>query len=344
MRFYLIRFYIFRQIKEKIMKKGLVGLAIIAVLGGGYFGYSQYQDYQKREYARLLQERNQSIRKMIEENRQDAINRKVEEEARLERIAKGEGKVEKIVTYYDTGEKKEEYVLLEGRKEGKYIRWHKSGLISSEATYKNGFLVGERKVYFDNSQHTMNAISQYDRTDENRSFGEHNTQWYINGNKREESYQNDQFPEKEYKKYWREDGTLEIELFFDPDLNLTVVIGYYPSGEVEYKYLEDRFKDKQQKATYWYKSGKKYFEANYKDRFIHGIATYWYESGQKYAEIVFDDFGYANGWCQQWDENGVLIRKAFLENGKEKFQDGTIKYDPYVKCQKVPPLKGFDQL
>ena len=161
------------------MKKGLVGLAIITVLGGGYFGYSQYQDYQKREYARLLQERNQSIRKMIEENRQDAINRKLEEEARLERIAKGEGKVEKIATHYDTGEKKEEYVLLEGRKEGKYILQYKNGLISSEASYRNGFLVGERKVYFDNSQHTMNAISQYDRTDENRSFGEHNQEEFT---------------------------------------------------------------------------------------------------------------------------------------------------------------------
>ena len=47
------------------MKKGLVGLAIITMLGGGYFGYLQYQDYQKREYARLLQERNQSIRVIL---------------------------------------------------------------------------------------------------------------------------------------------------------------------------------------------------------------------------------------------------------------------------------------
>lgn len=40
-----------------MLKKSLIGLVIIVVIGGGYFGYSQYQNYQQKEQARLIKER-----------------------------------------------------------------------------------------------------------------------------------------------------------------------------------------------------------------------------------------------------------------------------------------------
>lgn len=146
------------------MKKGLIGLTVIAVLVGGYFGYLQYKNYQDEETAHLIKEYEDDFEKIVEESKQREIKRQQEEQASQERIAQGEGKVVNVVTYYENGQKDLEYTLLEGKKHGLYLGWYESGNIKLESEYYHGLPIGERVLYFDSSTKKKQSLTKYDRT------------------------------------------------------------------------------------------------------------------------------------------------------------------------------------
>lgn len=295
------------------MKKGLIGLIVIAVLGGGYFGYLQYKNYQNEETARLIKEYEDDFVKIVEESKQREIKRQQEEQVSQERIAQGEGKVENVVTYYESGQKDLEYTLLEGKKHGSYLGWYESGNIKLESEYYNGLPIGESIWYFDSGIKKKQSSTKYDRTHKNKSYGELSERWNNNGIKTFESYSNSDKPEQEYGRNWNSnEGWLVSESFFDPESKLVVSISYYPSGQMK----------------------KKSFVTL---SFSHprGTKIYWYESGQKKAEYEYDDRGYINGWCHQWNENGDVTRKAFLKDDQEQKMNETIGFDESIPCYKI---------
>ena len=147
MKFYLIRFYIFRQIKEKIMKKGLIGLAVIAVLSiGGYFWYQDYQAEQNRLRKESYEAMIQIMANAPREAEEARIRYRKELEERRQRIEAGTAKVEEINEVRKDG-RRVLYTLVDGKREGDFFIWYKSGRKSTQATYKDGKSIVSTSFY-----------------------------------------------------------------------------------------------------------------------------------------------------------------------------------------------------
>lgn len=104
-----------------MLKKGLIGLFIVVVIGGGYLGYSQYQNYQQKEQARLIRERNEYVARRYKEIHEDAAKAREDEkkfyEERRKRIEAGTAKVE-LIEGIDKAGDKYQYTLVDGKREG----------------------------------------------------------------------------------------------------------------------------------------------------------------------------------------------------------------------------------
>ena len=80
---------------------------------------------------------------------------------------------------------------------------------------------------------------------------------------------------------------------------------WYENGQ---KWWEVNYKDGEVDglATRWYENGQKHYEANYKDGMEDGLKTYWYENGQKREE----------GLWTNWHENGRKNKEGNYKDGK----------------------------
>ena len=70
------------------------------------------------------------------------------------------------------------------------------------------------------------------------------------------------------------------------------------------------------KVLFLYPSGKLRQEAVFVDGKANGPTTVYFESGKKMMEFtnVNDN---AHGWMTKWDENGQVVEKIYMENGKK---------------------------
>ncbi len=67
--------------------------------------------------------------------------------------------------------------------------------------------------------------------------------------------------------------------------------------------------------TYYYNSGQKEQEVNYKDGKKHGLETGWHKNGQKSSETNYND-GKEHGLLTWWHKNGQKWKEANYKDGK----------------------------
>lgn len=272
------------------MKKGLIGLAVIAVLGvGGYLGYLQYQDYQA-EQKRLRKEASDAMYEAIlnapikaEEAR---VRQEKEEADRRQRIDAGTAKIEEINEVRKDG-RRVLYTLVDGKREGDFFIWYKSGRKSTQATYKDGKSIVSTSFYdIDGSPKKSEEYNGPGSKSEN--FG-----WYANGQLESQDYTPEDGDIKgKWSKSWYEDGTVRGESKYNPKTGFVDKISYYPDGKVSI-FLSNGFGDKGMPIE---------------------IRKLWYPNGQQKSEetIRWRD---PDGRVYEWDENGDLITNEFWVNG-----------------------------
>lgn len=306
---------------EYMLKKGLIGLIIIALAGGSYW---YYDDYQKKEKVRLIKERDEEIVRMIEkkmaDNIQKAKERKErelqeaeEEKARQKRIAEGNPIIEEIITYYpDSDQKKEQYTLVEGKKEGVEIQWRENGQKKLEANYKNGKLHGK---YWDDILYITEGY--YEDGKEHGIF----QKWSVFKDRERKGQ-----PKKLFEKVFFQSGNIEGEAFvYDPNKNykylfendvIKRVDATFLTGEKALEILPHPTKSHHWSVTEWYKNGQVSHEGflvlasfrkidNKTDNNI-----FYRKNGTKFLELEISHDS-NNGLCRRWDENGKLITELF---------------------------------
>lgn len=284
-----------------MLKKGLIGLVIIAVIGGGYVGFSQYQSYQRQEQVRLVKERNRAMtlqyiatQKEMQKKREEA--KKFYEERR-KRIEEGTAIVE-LDEGIDKYGYKYQHTLVDGKKEGKSLQWYKSGNKSEEANYKDNVKNGEYLSYYDNENNQLREKSFY----LNGKLEGEQFSWHKNGGLSDQSFFSQENPKLHNKISWYENGIKRYELKFEANKNKFISRAWYQNGQLKYE-----------------------FEKNEKEQF-DGLATEWYESGQIKSRTEYKN-GKSNGLCQNWNKEGELISENIVYDGRAINNDGFGKCD-----------------
>lgn len=322
-----------------MLKKGLIGLAIIALAGSGYW---YYDDYQKKEKARLIKERDEQIARDLQRMKENSIKEAIaekerkkkkfeEEKARQKRIAEGNPIIEEIVTYYPrTKQKKEQYTLVEGKKEGKGITWYENGQIKESMNYKNGELDGLCVDYYFNKRRETNYL-------QGRKHGVF-IRWNADNKKEvEENYDNGRLEGARYE--WRDDGVTVHSAYKNNKLLKSE--SYYPSGEKRSLEIYVPEQDIVQ-SIFWYEDGTISFEGYKKqylslktDLFPAGVYYYYRPSGQKFLELPYinkyRNHGFKFGTCYRWNNENKIITEIKIDDSIEdwdkyyKILKGTIK-------------------
>lgn len=338
-----------------MLKKNLIGLAIIVVIGGGYFGYLKYQNYQQQEKARLIKERNKDIARMIQKQRMDNIQKEKErkerelieaeeEVARQKRIAEGNPIIEEVINYFPNSEqKKEQYKLVEGKKEGLETIWDDKGNIKKTINYKNGKYHGEYKQYSDGflEEQTNYIDGELDGLSIH-IWGSEETHFNYKQDILHGEYIRWKRKEKipRFKAHYK-NGLLEGEAYtFIPDYyeirrlysknKLLKSEAFYPTGEK--LSLEEYVPEKDIiQSTFWHKNGEISFQgskkqlnfSDYRIKFFPvGVHQHYLPTGQKFLEIPYDyqykRNGFRLGTCYRWDENNALITEIEMDDNKPK--------------------------
>lgn len=270
-----------------MMKKGLVGLAIITVLGGGYFWYQNHQAEQKRlrkESYEAMVEITVNAPTMAEMRAQQ----NKEAEGRRQRIEAGTAKVEevnKIDQYGDTFR----YTLIDGKREGDSFIWYKSGRKSVESIYKDGLSVTSTSFYDIEGSPKKNV--RYGSP----GYKEEEYRWDRDGNLIYQTYVSEKGPndrKNNWVKGWYEDGSISSEIKYNPDTDFVDRIEWYPNGQIKLFRSEG------------FSSGRE-----------TEITKTWYENGQQSLDEM--NVGrFWKGWRKEWDQEGKLIVDEIWSYGK----------------------------
>ncbi|WP_077929171.1 hypothetical protein [Wohlfahrtiimonas populi] len=262
------------------MKKGLIGLAIITVLGiGGYFWYQNHQAEQNRlrkeSYEAMIQMMVDAPREMAEMRAQQ--NKEAEE--RRQRIEAGTAKIEEINEVRKDGSRVF-YTLVDGKREGDSFIWYKSGQKSVESIYKDG-----RKIsyisFYDNEKNTKQGTIY-----SGPGYKEEEHRWDRDGNLIYQTYVSEKGPndrKNNWVKGWYEDGSISSEIKYNPETDFVDRTEWYPNGQMKL-FRSEGFSSGREAA----------------------ITKTWYENGQQSLDEM--NVGrFWKGWRKEWNKEGELI-------------------------------------
>jgi len=96
------------------------------------------------------------------------------------------------------------------------------------------------------------------------------------------------------------------------------VTDYYLSGQVQMtgKYRSIRPDNREGKFTWYYQSGQRQQECEYKNNFLHGLFQEWYENGQLKSRQILHE-GVFDGPVKTWDMNGTIQMEAQYSKGEK---------------------------
>lgn len=264
-----------------------------------------------------------------------------------------------FITYYNTGVIESQGTYANGKLDGNYKSFHENGKLSQEGTYGSGKPQGVWKEYHQNGK-----LKSLQTLVDGLTEGEY-TEYYDNGQlyykanyKKGKAFGNiDYFDDdgKRYSTFTFDNDLLKMAKYFDKSgkeissserksktFNLT---RYSPDG---FKHSDAIYNDKGDLnglQVYYYKSGKKSNESNYKDGQREGLTIDYFPGGNKQAEVTYssgDKHGYQKswfiygqlqeeGWYQEgslqgtwltYDEQGNLsIRSEYLNNNLEGYKE-----------------------
>ena len=202
---------------------------------------------------------------------------------------------------YDNGQLGEEGNYIKGKKDGKWIRWSKSGDILRESNFKNGKLIDETQYkYYKNGLISKKSIIK------NGELIKTNYTYFDNNQKKtQETFLNGHLHGKSIE--WDKDGQKTLEAMYkDNALNGLV--------------------------TQWDKDGQKTHEGMFADGKKNGQLTVWDFLGKEVSTYINDEL---HGVSIQYDRDGRKKSESNYINGRlqgiTKKWTGSLEDDYYVR-------------
>jgi antitoxin component YwqK of YwqJK toxin-antitoxin module len=135
-----------------------------------------------------------------------------------------------IEIYYESGKIMERFqITRDSIKDGMYQSWFEDGKLYEEASYSNGKLVGERKIYYPNGQQEI--LETYN--DKGELNGPYKS-WYENGNLKTEQQYADNVLQGILKSYYP-NGKLKEQVTMKDNQENGAFTEYYPNGQISWK-------------------------------------------------------------------------------------------------------------
>lgn len=220
-----------------------------------------------------------------------------------------EGNLEEpIVTFYDDGEKKQQYKKTDLGYQGDYLEWYPNGTVKRCYHYANDAFDGPQEEFFDNGILKLKCFYADDK--KTGSFKE----WFENGNLAVEIEFIKGIKTGSFKTFY-ENGQLKNETTFDPAGNKTgdekyfaengqlIFKGFYSSGLKLGEHLS------------WYASGKLKSKIHYTNDLPDGDTQVFYENDK--PEIVAHYInGLLDGTFSSWFEDGEIHELKQYAAGK----------------------------
>ena len=258
---------------------------------------------------------------------------------------------EPILTFYETGEKKEQYTKTTAGFQGDFLEWHpnsalkkryhylndcfdglqqefyENGKLKLECLYANGKKIGTFKEWFENGQITSEI-----QLDKGKRSGLAKT-FYENGQIKSESFFNTAGNLEGVEKYFEENGQLVFEGLYSNGLKSGIHQEWYKNGVLKKKtnFLAGKIHGSNEE---FYENGALALKANYVDNFIDGDFINYFEDSTIHEKKQFEK-GKPIGihleyhQSQAPDSNNVLasalcysmgkldgVQKRFYKNGK----------------------------
>jgi antitoxin component YwqK of YwqJK toxin-antitoxin module len=207
----------------------------------------------------------------------------------------------------DEGNKGSTRIPKNGR-QGYWIFYQKNGIIKEEANYKDGMLVGSRKLFFSNGKLKENGV--YDNGQASGHFI-----------------------------FYHENGSVWTEVDYKDGKKMGLELVYNNEGKkIKESYLTNDVKNGVEKE--YYDDGKLKTEGYFKMGKNHGKVKKFYESGKLEIEVEFQN-GKQHGLVNTYFENGKIKYKATFDTTSiaennligdfyEYNEDGTLKFHGYA--------------
>ncbi|GAA5103215.1 hypothetical protein GCM10023338_21400 [Wohlfahrtiimonas larvae] len=309
----------------------------MVLVGGYYFVYPIYQK-DKAEKLRMYKSAKEA---WLQSQRENIVDHD-------EYIYSDDPSAEVIITYYpNTQQKKEQFTLIDGKKEGLEFTWREDGSKEFESHYVNGKVEGIHKRYgfrgvlssegeyingLKNGRHIDYSIQHYPEVErevfykDGEMHGSYKTwAWITRGGQlnAEATYNNGRL-EGEAILY----GSTKTFIGLYDNGRLIKSDVMYTTGEKAGEITQDPTQKYNWKVKFWHKNGNISYEGDLRDPKLSGSEgtltggqIYYTKDGQKFLEREMS-VNQHSGWCRRWDQDGKLIAEMYLirQRGMDKSQ------------------------
>ncbi len=189
--------------------------------------------------------------------------------------------------WYKSGKKKEYGTFKDGKQEGLWTELRKNGWKKREYTYKDGEFDGPHASWHENGQKEIEG-----------------TYWAVRNN----SHNSLNHPSAEDSDG---DGLLDGIYY-----RIGLETSWHKNGQKHREGSYDKGGNKDGPWTAWHANGQKAIEETYKRGILDGLATQYYENGNKKVEGTFKG-GSLDGPYAEWHENGQKRLETTVKDGPD---------------------------
>lgn len=215
---------------------------------------------------------------------------------------------EPILTFYETGEKKEQYTKTIDGFQGDFLEWYPNGALKRHYHYVNNYFNGLQEEFYENGKIKLECL--YVDGKKVGTFKE----WFENGQQLSE-IQLDKGKRSGLAKTFYENGKIKSESFFNIAGNLEGPQKYFEeNGQLVF---EGSFLNGLKSGIHqeWFVNGALKKKTNYLNGKIHGKDEEFYENGT-HALMTSSINGLLDGAYASFFEDASIHEKKQFEKGK----------------------------
>lgn len=185
----------------------------------------------------------------------------------------------KSIRYHDNGKVSSECYIINGQVHGKYASWHLNGTKNVECIYVNGKKNGKCVSWYDNGD--IYYVKMYK---DGKLNGRCRT-WYKYGNKKNDGNYLCGMRDGEYKEYHRNGQLRKISMFYKGAIR-GKCYKYNSLGELVYEY---EYANDLNYSVKHYKNDVLISDISYVNGVQHGESKFWYDNGDLMYVCYFDN-------------------------------------------------------
>jgi antitoxin component YwqK of YwqJK toxin-antitoxin module len=245
----------------------------------------------------------------------------------VKQIISEKDQLQKVVQYYENGQKHIAYSLLNGKKHGNYKRWSAEGELTTRIEYDHGLYSGPYIFYLNGNVYKLITYKVVEKEHRLISIKEGKYELYYNNGELQEKgeYENDEKHGK-WRTYY-EDGSLKTKEEYEFGVKTGTYKFYDNKGVLRVNenytvvpYGEKLVSKKHGKCKRYYENGVLWVAEEYKEgKKINDDITY-FKNGALYLLRSYDDEGNIFGLQQKFNEDGSVLYSYNIIATSPKYQ------------------------